>query len=85
MTLSHGGKALRVEQNVLVCVIGCNILAVLLNRRHFVLLSNKALCVLGIIEVMQLYFTAEEQLEALIRRPNTLSTNAVYRFHMCAQ
>jgi hypothetical protein len=85
MTLSHGGKALRVEQNVLVCVIGRNILAVLLNQSHFVLLSNKALCVLGIIEAMQLYFTAEEQLEALIRRPNTLCTNAVYRFHMCAQ
>jgi hypothetical protein len=55
----------------LVCVIGRNILAVLLNRRHFVLLSDKALCVLGVIEAMQLYFTAEEQLEALIRRPNT--------------
>ena len=76
-TSSHEGKALRVEQNVLVCVIGCNNLAVLLNRRHFVLLSDEALCVLGVIATMQLYFTAEEQLEILIRRPNTLSTKAV--------
>ena len=76
-TSSHEGKALGVEQDVLVCVIGRNILAVLLNRRHFVLLSDEALCVLGVIATMQLYFTAEEQLEILIRRPNTLSTKAV--------
>ena len=76
-TSSHEGKALRVEQKVLVCVIDRNILAVLLYRRHFVLLSDKALCVLGVIATMQLYFTAEEQLEILIRRPNTLSTKPV--------
>ena len=76
-TLLHKGKALRVEQDILVCVIGRSILAVLLNRRHFILLSDKALCVLGVIATMQLYFTAEEQLEILIRRPNTLSTKAV--------
>jgi hypothetical protein len=68
-----------------VCVIGSNILTVLLNQRHFVLLSDKALCVLGVIATMQLYFTAEEQLEILIRRPNTLSSKAVERFHVCAQ
>jgi hypothetical protein len=76
-TSSHECKALGVEQDVLVCVISRNILAVLLNRRHFVLLSEEALCVLGVITTMQLYFTAEEHLEILRRRPNTLSTKAV--------
>jgi hypothetical protein len=42
-------------------------------------------CVLGVIATMQLYFTAEEQLEILIRRPNTLSIKAVERVHVCAQ
>jgi hypothetical protein len=46
-TLSPEGKALRVEQNVLVCVIGSNILAVLLNRGDSVLLLDKVLRVLG--------------------------------------
>jgi hypothetical protein len=45
--LSPEGKALRVEQNVLVCVISRNILAVLLNRGDSVLLLDEALCVLG--------------------------------------
>jgi hypothetical protein len=36
----HEGKALEVTQDVLACVIGCNILAVLLNRRYRVLLST---------------------------------------------
>ena len=76
-TSSHEGKALEIKQNVLVCIIGCNILAVLLNQRHFVLFSNKAICVLGVIATMQLYFTVGEQLEILIRRPNILSTKAV--------
>jgi hypothetical protein len=71
-TSLHEGKALGVEQDVLAYVISRNILAVLLNRRYFVLLSNKALCVVGVIATMQLYFTVEEQLEILIRRPNTL-------------
>jgi hypothetical protein len=56
---------------------------VLLNRRHFVLLSDEALYVLGVIATMQLYFTAEEQLEIFIRRPNTLSTS-LSRDSMCA-
>jgi hypothetical protein len=38
-TSSHEGKALEVAQDVLACVIGRNILAVLLNRRYHVLLS----------------------------------------------
>jgi hypothetical protein len=76
-TSSHEGKALGVEQDVLVCVIGRNILAVLLNQSHFVLLSGEGLCVLGVIATMQLCFTAEEQPEILIRRPNTLSTKPV--------
>jgi hypothetical protein len=77
MTSSHEGKALRVQQDVLVCVIGRSILAVLLNCRHFVLLSDEAPCILGVIATMLLYFTAEEQLEILVKGPITLSTKAV--------
>jgi hypothetical protein len=73
ITSSHEGKAPGVQQDVLVYVIGRNILAVLLNRGHFVLLSDDAPCILGVIATMQLYFTAEEQLEILIRRPTVLS------------
>jgi hypothetical protein len=46
-TLSPKGKAFRVEQNVLVCVIGSNILALLLNQGDSVLLFDKVLCILG--------------------------------------
>jgi hypothetical protein len=53
-TLSPEGKAFRVEQHVLVCVNGRDILAVLLNQRHFVLLSDEALCASRIIATMQL-------------------------------
>ena len=42
-TLSPKDKALRAEHNVPVCVIGSNILAVLLNRGDSVLLLDKVL------------------------------------------
>jgi hypothetical protein len=58
-TSSHKGKAFGVEQDVLVYVIGRNILTVLLNRRHLVLLSDKALCVVGVIATMQLYISLQ--------------------------
>jgi hypothetical protein len=80
----HKGKALRVKQNVVVYVISCNNLTVLLNQRHVVLLSNKALCVLGVIATMQLCFTAEKQLEILIRRPNNIVYKGLSRNSMCA-
>jgi hypothetical protein len=53
-TSSPEGKAFRVEQNVLVYVSGRDILAVLLIQRHFVLLSNEALCASGVIATVQL-------------------------------
>jgi hypothetical protein len=53
-TLSPEGKAFRVEKNVLVYVNGRDILAVLLNQRHFVLLSNEALCASGVIATVPL-------------------------------
>jgi hypothetical protein len=74
---SHEGKALRVEQDVVVYVIGRKFLAVLLNRRYFVLPLDEALCVLGVKATVQLYFTAQERLDILIRRPSTFSTKAV--------
>jgi hypothetical protein len=84
-TSLHEGKDLNVKQDVLVCVIGRKILAMLLNRRHCVLLLDEALCVLGVIATVQLYFTAEKRLEILIRRPSTWCTEAVKKFHVCAQ
>ena len=53
-TSSPEGKAFRVEQNGVVYVNGRDILAVLLNQRHFVLLSNKALYASGVIATVQL-------------------------------
>jgi hypothetical protein len=47
-------KASRVEQNVLVHVVNRKTLAVLLNQRHFVSLSDKALCASGVIATVQL-------------------------------
>ena len=76
-TSSHEGKALRVKQNVKVSVISCNILAVLPNGSDSVSLSDEALCVLGVLATVQLYFTAEERLAILIRRPSTLSRKAI--------
>jgi hypothetical protein len=77
MIISPEGKAFRIEQNVLVYVNGHNILAVLLDQRHFVLLSDEALCATGVIATAQLYCTAEERLDILTRMPCTLSTKAV--------
>jgi hypothetical protein len=76
-TSSNEGKSLIVELNVLVYVIGREILALSLNQRHSVLLSDKVLCGSGIVASVQLYFTAEEQLEILIRRLSTFYTKAV--------
>jgi len=53
-TSSHEGTALGVEQNVLVYVNGRDILAVLLNQGHFVLLSDEALRASGVIATVQL-------------------------------
>jgi hypothetical protein len=69
----------------LVCVIGRKVLAMLLNRRHCVLLLDEALCVLGVVATVQLYFIAEKRLEILIRRPSTWCTEAAKIFHVCAQ
>jgi hypothetical protein len=66
-----------VEPDILVYVIGRQILAVLLNQRHTVLLLDEALCVSGVIATVQLYFTAEERLEILIRNFSTFYTKAV--------
>jgi hypothetical protein len=71
------GKAFRFEQNVLVYVNSRKILSVLLNQRHFVLLSDEALSVSGVIATVQLYFTAEKLVEILVGRPSTLPTKAV--------
>jgi hypothetical protein len=48
------GKAFRVKQNVLVYVNSRKILTVLLNQRHFALLSDIALCATGVIATVQL-------------------------------
>jgi hypothetical protein len=53
-TSSPEGKAFSVEENGLVYVNGRDILAVLLDQRHFVLLSDKALCASGVIATVQL-------------------------------
>jgi hypothetical protein len=84
-TSLHEGKALRVEQNVLVWFIGYKTLTVLLNQRQLVLLSDKVLCVLGAVATVRPYFTTKEQLDILVRRPSPFSTKDVYSFHVCAQ
>jgi hypothetical protein len=76
-TSLHEGKALGVKQDVLSCVISSKIFAVLLNQRHSVLLLDEALCVLGVIVSVQVYFTVEKRLEIFTRRSSTLSTKAV--------
>ena len=53
-TSSHKDKALRVKPDVLVYVVSRESLAVLLNQRHFVLLSDKALCASSVIATVQL-------------------------------
>lgn len=77
MIISPEGKAFRIEQNVLVYVNGRNILAVLPDQRHFVLLSDGAFCATGVIATAQLYCTAEERLDILTKIPRTLSLKAV--------
>jgi hypothetical protein len=52
-TSSHEGKALRVEQDVPVYIIGRKIFTMLLNQRHYVLLSDKELCAFGVIATVQ--------------------------------
>jgi hypothetical protein len=46
---------------------------------------DEALCVLGVMAMVQLYFTAEKRLEILIRSSSTWCTEAVKKFLVCAQ
>jgi hypothetical protein len=67
------GKNLRIQQDVLVCVIDDRSLVVLQNRRRTVLLSDEAINVPGVVATIPLYFIAEECLRMLVGHSGTWS------------
>jgi hypothetical protein len=55
------------------------------DRHYFVLISDEALCISGVLATVQLYFIAEERLEIPMRRLSKLHClQRLSKYSMCA-